>query len=68
MSKEKLKDLISRLEEIKREYKEEFDKEPQVWSIDSFGDEINSIELCHSYRRHKGGIGHTADDIKEYHL
>lgn len=66
MSKVKLKDIIKRLEEIRQEYLKEFEKEPQVWGMDSFDTEIKSVELCHSYRKSKSGIGHTASDIKEF--
>ena len=64
----KLKDIIEKLEIIREEYKKEFGKEPQVWGMDSFDCEIESIELCHSYRKSKNGIGHTASDIKEFYL
>ena len=63
----KLKDIIEKLEIIREEYKKEFGKEPQFWGMDSFDFEIESIELCHSYRKYKGG-GYTADDIKEFYL
>lgn len=68
MKKAKLKDIIKKLDEIRQEYMKEFEKEPQIWGIDSFGDEIESVELCHSYRKSKNGIGHTASDIKAFYL
>lgn len=64
--KTKLKDLITELERIRKEYKKEYGKEPIIWSIDAFSD-VESIELCHSYRKSKTG-GYTADDIEEYDL
>ena len=68
MSKVKLKDIIKRLEEIRQEYMKEVGKEPQMWGMGSFDSEIESIELCHSYRKSKNGIGHTASDIKEFEV
>ena len=63
----KLKDIIEKLQIIREEYKKEFGKEPQILGMDSFDSEIESIELCHSYREYKVG-GYTVDDIKEFYL
>lgn len=66
MPKTKLSDFIERLELMGKDYKKNFNQEPYIWDLDSFGGEITSITLSPKPKKAKVGTSVKSEFVKEY--